>query len=130
MSYTNKQDQTERTNDLLLQLINKQYFNKDHAKEVFQRAVDEFLAELYKKNTPQSNTFQLGTQPFVLDYKNRRHIFVYNYSTASVTLAANDGQTVILPPQVWSNMGFNQGTSFNTTATTLIEVKCTDEVIP
>lgn len=105
-------------------------FSKDHAKELFQKAIDEFLSEVYKKNNPISNSFQLGTQPFVLDYKNRGHIFVYNYSTASVTLASNDGKTVILPPQVWSNMGFNQGTSFNTTATSLIEVKCTNEVIP
>lgn len=120
----------ELLNKILLTLIHIKFFNKDHAKEVFQEAVDRFLAELKKKDEPLFHTFQLGTQPFRLNYKNRRHVFVYNYSTAAVTLAASDGQTVILPPQVWSNMGFQQGTSFTTTTTSLIEIKCTDEVIP
>jgi hypothetical protein len=117
-------------NEQLLRQLNAEYATKDDIRDIFQHSVDQFLAELYKKNSPLSTTFQLGTQPYVVDYKNRRHIFVYNYSTTTVVLTSNDGKVINLPPQVWSNLGFQQGTSLSTTATTLLEIKCTDEVIP
>jgi hypothetical protein len=96
--------------------------------------ITHFLEEIFKDSKkarqPAFQTIVLGKQPYILDYKERKHVFVFNYAAAAVTLTTSEGINISLPPQVWTNIGFRPDTQLSSTATTALEIKCTDEVQP
>lgn len=98
-----------------------------HLHELFDEFVRNFNENIYRSRTPIYTNFTLGTQPWVVDYKGRKHVFVFNTSGTAVNLVSGSF-TIPLPPQSWTPIGHDQGTSFNGSAATMIIVKCTDEV--
>lgn len=87
---------------------------------------------LTEKRDPIDQTIMASnTQPWVVDYRNRKHIFIW-FPTAQ-TIQFDDYGTGPVQAQVWMNIGMPQGTRmFITSATGLTEfmVRCTDETIP
>lgn len=75
-------------------------------------------------------TVTTTNQPVVVMYKERKHIFVYNNSASSITLTSTDGYVLPLPPQVWSIVGFREGTRLTSSGAAMLSFKCTDEVQP
>lgn len=88
---------------------------------------DEFL----KDRNPLFKTVTIGNQPVVVDYAGRKHLFAFNTTASSMTLTSTDGYGIVLASQVWSNLGFPEGTRLTggTTGSVLI-VKATDETVP
>lgn len=81
---------------------------------------------------PIDNTLVASnTQPWIVDYRNRKHIFLW-FPTAQ-TLSFDDYCTGPVQAQVWMNIGMPQGTRMfitNATGPTEFMVRWTDEVIP
>jgi hypothetical protein len=77
-------------------------------------------------------TFQIGANtPFVVDYRQRKHIFIW--SPTSISISVEDYGTGTIPAQQWINIGIKEGTQILapafTTSTTPLMVRWTDEVI-
>jgi hypothetical protein len=83
---------------------------------------------------PIDDMVQLSsTKPYVIDYKERRHVYIWLPSTA-LALSFEDYGSGTVQPQIWVNLGMPQGIKVFATAitsgTTPIFIRCTDEVIP
>lgn len=75
----------------------------------------------------------VSVMPYIVNYRNRRHIFIYNTEVTAVTLSDNAGEwTLTLQPQTWTFLGAPQGTQLKATTGTgvVIRVLCTDEILP
>ena len=73
-----------------------------------------------------------ATQPYVVDYKERKHVFLWLPSSA-ITLKFEDYGSGTVQAQVWTNLGMPAGikvTAPNNSSTTPIMVRCTDEDVP
>ena len=81
---------------------------------------------------PIDVTVQLSAnQPWVIDYHERTHIFVWFPSTQTVSF--EDFGSGTMQGQVWTNLGLPQGVRMfatGTTSTVPMMVRCTNEVIP
>ena len=117
--------------ETLLNAINAKYrlLEPQHLRVIFGDLVDELRAEIGKANTPVFYNVQFGQQPFVLDYKNRKHVFVFNPTGSAIIMTTNDGISVTLPSQAWTNIGLEPSTAFSA-ASGRVVVKCTNEVTP
>lgn len=73
-----------------------------------------------------------ATQPYVVDYKDRRHVFIWTPTSQAVSL--EDFGNGTLAAQVWTNLGLPQGLKIYATGVTNgtvpIMIRCTNEVIP
>lgn len=83
-----------------------------------------------RKNNPIDQTIMIGANvPFVVDYKQRRHIYIW--SPTSISLSIEDYGTGTIPAQQWINIGIKAGTSIFaptfTTATTPLMIRWSDE---
>lgn len=88
-------------------------------------------AALEKRSPIDQTIMASNTQPWVVDYRNRKHIFIWFPSAQSISF--DDFGTGPIQAQVWINIGMPQGTRmFITTATgpTEFMIRCTDETIP
>lgn len=79
-------------------------------------------------NVPQD----VSKQPYIVNYKNRRHIFIYNPSSTALTLTDGTGEwKTSLPAYTWSNVSYQNGVQLTASASpATIKVKCTDEIVP
>lgn len=79
-------------------------------------------------NVPQD----VSKQPYIVNYKNRRHIFIYNPAATPLTLKDGTGEwTIALAATSWNNVSIPNGTQLTASSgPATIKVKCTDEVIP
>jgi hypothetical protein len=81
---------------------------------------------------PIDDVFQISsTKPYVLDYQERKHVFLWLPST-SLTLSFEDYGTGIVSAQVWVNIGMPVGIRIfaplvTLGATTPIYIRCTNE---
>lgn len=118
--------------NLLLALLNKEYFNPNHAKELFQEAIDAFLADYKKSNVPVYQEVTLsGSQPYKVNYNNRKHIFAYNPTNTAIPLTSSDNfWSTSLPGNTWTNISFPEGVILNSATPTQFYTKCTNEVTP
>lgn len=81
---------------------------------------------------PQTGFYNVSTtQPYVLDYKGRKHVFLWS-TAATLMLSFDDLGSITITPGVWYNISFDQGMRIfgNNTTTTTLYIKCTDEPIP
>lgn len=90
------------------------------------------LSQAYQP--PIDDVFQISSsKPYVLDYQERRHVFLWLPAT-SLTLSFEDYGTGIVSAQLWVNIGMPTSTRIFapllTTGTTPIFIRCTNEVIP
>lgn len=68
-------------------------------------------------------------QPAMIDYRERRHLFVWAPAAVTLQLPADLGQ-LALAAGSWTNVGLRQGTPVTASTTTLLLFKATDEVAP
>lgn len=117
--------------DIILREIREKLGNlsRHHIKEEFGEAIEIFLADHKKAIDPEFKIFQLGQQPYTVDYMNRKHLFAFNPTASSITLTSTDGWGVVLPAQTWTNLGFPPSTRLTAASGTII-LKATEEVIP
>ncbi len=84
------------------------------------------------KYPPIDQTVQFSaTQPYIVDYKERRHIYVWLPVAQAVSMEDYGSGTLLA--QVWINLGLQEGTRiFATGSSTTVPmiVRCSDEVIP
>lgn len=70
------------------------------------------------------------TQGFVLDYQDRKHLYIY--SSAAITLVIQNIGTVAVSANAWTNLDFREGIKLFTNGTANpvnVLVRATDEVI-
>lgn len=90
---------------------------------------EERAAEAHYPAVPQD----VSVQPLVLDYQDRKHVFLYNPTNAPVVLNSEQGGewSTQVPAYGWANCSFPPGTRLKASvANTVIKAKSTDEVIP
>jgi hypothetical protein len=104
-------------------------------KEQVYCAVETYL-ELAKRGTNPIWDDKVPPDPtvnaYVVDYKNRKHIFAYNPHSTTVQLAdtANEFNTV-LQPQTWTNISYAPGTQLKALfGPASFKVVCTDDIYP
>lgn len=71
-----------------------------------------------------------STRPYTLDYKGRKHVFVYATSPLSLTIPGLG--SYVLPSAEWTNLPFQEGAKITCSETSdqRLLIRCTDEVIP
>jgi hypothetical protein len=117
--------------ELLHEFIQWCHTKKQDVTEVLNLTREQYL----RTNEPQWDDnvpSDVSTQPYVVNYKNRRHIFIYNPSATAITLQDGTGEWVIkLPANDWANVSIPNSTQLKaSTGPAVIKVKCTDEVVP
>ena len=98
-------------------------------------ALETAITKLQKEPlTPEDQMYMVSvTHPYYLDYKERKHIYLWVPSASALTLSFEDYGTGAVPAQVWVNIGFPQGLQVlapNNATNTPIFIRCTDEAIP
>lgn len=94
--------------------------------------LQEIHESILQKRDPIDQTIMASsTQPWVVDYRNRKHIFLW-FPTAQ-TVSFEDFGTGPVTAQVWMNIAMPPSTRmFITSSSALVEfmVRYTDEIIP
>lgn len=118
-----------QSNQELIKLLDARfkYVEPQHLREMFSEFVSLVMGTIRKSEDPVFDEYQPGLQPYIVNYHNRRHLFVFNTAATDLTLNSTDGFQYLLPAQVWVPMGFKGGTAFTSVAGRLL-IKCTDEV--
>lgn len=90
------------------------------------------VAKLLTKRDPIDVQVMISTtRAYVVDYKDRRHLFIYSANTLTVTL--QDLGDLTIPQNTWVNIGFQEGLNIfalSQVAMVPIFVRATDEVVP
>jgi len=91
------------------------------------------LHQLIAGRPPIFSVEQLSsTRPYIIDYKERKHVYIW-LPSSSLALSFEDYGTGTIQAQVWINLGLPEGIRVFATAitsgTTPMYIKCTDEVI-
>lgn len=106
-------------------------------KEDFWEVVRLYKEQILRTDDPQwdNNVPQdVSVQPYVVNYKNRRHIYIYSKSPWPIVMQDVSGEySTTLHPRTWTNVDFPNGTrlqAINPQAGMAvgIRVKCTDEM--
>lgn len=107
-------------------------------KEEFWEVVKLSKEQLLRTNDPQYDDgvpSDISAQPYVVNYKNRRHIYIYSKAPWPVVLKDNSGEwSTTLLPRTWTNVDFPNGTrllAVNPVPGTPVTIKalCTDEFV-
>ena len=72
-----------------------------------------------------------STQPYIIDYRTRKHIFLWTATT--LTLLLEDLGQVGATQYTWTNIGFSTGMKIyasGVTNPTAVFIRCTDETVP
>lgn len=96
--------------------------------------LSRLVAEMKENRHPIFLTVEISvSKPWIVDYQNRKHLFLWNPATSAITLSFEDYGSGPVASQQWINIGMPPGTRVlapnNATNTPLLLV-CTDEVIP
>lgn len=95
--------------------------------------IHHLLSERLVSRNPLDATVQISsTMPYVVDYKERKHAFVW--SAVVLTLSVEDGGSFAVPAGVWTQLDFPRGyrifaTNIASNAPIYVFIKCTDELI-
>lgn len=91
-------------------------------------AIEECLKNFIRK--PIDTMIELSaTKPYVIDYRDRKYIFLY--STNALTLTLEDVGTLSISANVWTNLCFPDGLrvfASNESTTVPVLIRCTDEI--
>ena len=95
--------------------------------------LNEHLHQLVVGRPPIFSAEQFSsTKPYIIDYKERKHVYIWLPSSA-LALSFEDYGSGTVQAQVWTNLGLPEGirvfATAQTSGTTPLYVKCTDEVI-
>lgn len=123
-------DNTNTTKQILDVLNSKfQPLRREHLQEIFNGYIEAVISSIERARDPLFEEYQLGQQPWVVNYRNRKHIFFYNPTTTGITLTSNDGISMIVPTQSWVNCGLRPSTPLTASSGRLL-IKFTDEAVP
>ncbi len=91
------------------------------------------LHTLIEGRPPIFSVEQLSsTKPYIIDYKERKHLYIW-LPSSSLALSFEDYGSGTVQAQVWTNLGLPEGirvfATAQTSGTTPLYVKCTDEVV-
>lgn len=115
----------------LINLINLKfkYVEPQHLRELFTDMVNDIRASIKSAKEPDFVDFTLGTQPYVVNYHNKKHIFLWAIS--NFTAQIGELGTFNFVGGNWYNISFRTGIPItSTTGTANVFIKCTDEVVP
>lgn len=91
-------------------------------------AVEAYVASYKKSIVPDHYDFVFGTQPISLDYKNRKHVYVFSNVTCTIT--SSDFNTTV-PAGVWTLLDYRPTTRLNGSPVgNIVTFKATDELLP
>src|SRR6266487_127528 len=95
--------------------------------------LNDYLHQIVVGRPPIFSVVQLSsTMPYVIDYQERRHVYIW-LPSSSLALSFEDYGSGTVQAQVWTNLGLPEGirvfATTQTSGTTPMYVKCTDEVI-
>ena len=103
--------------------------------QLYQEILLDTLQRIEKLLTPRapidSQPMISSTRAYVVDYKNRKHLFLYSANT--LTLSLQDLGDATIPQNTWVNIGFQEGLNIlaiGQSSNVPIFVRATDEVIP
>jgi hypothetical protein len=105
-----------------------------HSEEYQKESLDllQQLVDKLSKRPPLNAMYMISaTTPYVLDYKERKHVFLYSANTLTLTL--EDLGDITVPQNTWLNMGFETGLrvfASGQSANVPIFIKATDEGTP
>lgn len=123
-------DNTNTTKQILDVLNSKfQPLRREHLQEIFNEYIEAVISSIERARDPEFDEYQLGQQPYVVNYKNRKHIFLFNPTVTAITLTSNDGISFVLPAQQWVNLGLRPSTPLSASSGRIL-IKCTDEAVP
>lgn len=115
----------------ILNLLNLKfkYVEPQHLRELFSELVEDVRASIKNANNPDFVDLTLGPQPYVVNYHNKKHIFLWAIS--NFTAQIGELGTFNFIGGNWYNISFRQGIIITpTTGNVNIFIKCTDEVVP
>jgi hypothetical protein len=95
------------------------------------REIDKKLGTIEKKPAIDRTLMISTTQPYVVDFKNRKHLFVW--SANALTILLEDLGTLAVAANTWTNIGYQEGMRLvpqSQPTTVPIFVRATDETIP
>lgn len=105
---------------------------KEHLHDIFNTFHDKSLNEIDRSYDPEydDQTLQPNGQPYYVNYKNRRHVFMWvitNFSASVGTLG-----TFNFVGGNWYNISFRPGTAITLTSATAVNIhlKSTNEMVP
>lgn len=93
----------------------------------------KFLDDLYKGRTFVDYVYQVSAHIAIeLDYKQRKYVFAY--SATAITLSGDDGSTVVLTANAWTNISLRRGlhlvaNAINDATPAVILFRATDELM-
>lgn len=130
---TRKQfDENEQHRLLAKLFIESPWLTRNHLKEEFREVIENHLQELRRSYDPvfEDQTMQPNGQPLVINYNNRRHIFLW--ATANLTATVGDLGSFTFTAGNWYNISFREGLRITNTGATSVNVqtKCTNELVP
>ena len=98
------------------------------------REIRELLVGYLIYRDPLDSILQASaTTPFFLDYKERRHLFVWNPNQSAVTLLLEDYGSLSVAPSVWTALPFPTGMRIFLSGQTYLlplMLRCTDSQVP
>ena len=116
----------------LANAINEKYagIKHSHMSDMFRDVIENAKSRYYRENNPEFTDQTIGPQPYVINYKNRKHLFMY--TPTSFTGTMQDLGTVSFVAGNWYNMSFRPGTTLTVTSVASVNVllKATDEIVP
>lgn len=93
--------------------------------------INKNLEILINGRRPLEQTYAVSdTQGFILDYKNRKHLYIYSLN--AITLDLKDLGTLSIPAKTWTGLDYEQGTKLFTSGTATpvnIRIRATDEAV-
>lgn len=130
----NRLQAEKRENDnLLIQFLARfPGVTKQHLHDVFNKYHEESLREIKKSYDVDyiDMTLVQNGQPYVVNYKNRRHLFLWCITNFTATIGTYGSFSFVAGN--WYNISFRDSTPITLTSATSVNilVKATNEVIP
>jgi hypothetical protein len=101
-----------------------------HMPDTEEKLLQQIADSVERREDIDASILISATQPYILDYKKRKHIFCY--SANSLTLTLEDIGTIAIPANEWTEISFVAGmkiTAQSQATPVLLLVRCTDQII-
>lgn len=75
------------------------------------------IENLHEQNVPLYDIAIFGQQPWITNYKGRKHIYMHNNTNAAVVITSTDNiYKISIPANSWLSIAAPQGAAFTTSA--------------
>lgn len=94
--------------------------------------INKNLELLISGRRPLEQTYSISdSQGVILDYKNRKHLYIYSQTSITLIIDQIIGN-ISISAKIWTNIDYEQGTKIFTSGTAApinVQIRATDEVI-